>query len=72
MSELNKDTAADKPSFSYDQALLRIEAIVKNIESGQLSMEKLTEEVKEATELIAACKEKLGGIDAGLKGILGE
>ncbi|WP_262491752.1 hypothetical protein [Nitritalea halalkaliphila] len=34
MSELNKDAAAGQPSFSYDQAILRIEAIVKNIESG--------------------------------------
>ncbi|OEK05250.1 exodeoxyribonuclease VII small subunit [Roseivirga misakiensis] len=48
-----------KKSINYKEALARIDEIVALIESENLDIDELTKMVKEATQLIAACKDKL-------------
>jgi len=48
-----------KKEFSFNDAILRIEEILKNIESGELDVDKLSEEVRRASELIKQCQKKL-------------
>ena len=48
-----------KKEFSFNDAVLEIEKILKNIESGELDMDKLSDEVKRASGLIRLCQKKL-------------
>jgi len=44
---------------SYEQAFEELQIIVKEIESGTVSVDMLSEKVKRAGELIRFCKDKL-------------
>lgn len=48
-----------KKEFSFNEAVVRIEEILKNIESGELDVDKLAIEVKQASDLIKQCQKKL-------------
>ena len=48
-----------KREFSFSEAVLEIEKILNKIESGELDVDKLSVEVKRASELIRQCQKKL-------------
>jgi len=48
-----------KKTFSFNDAVKEIEKILQNIETGDLDVDKLSEEVKKASELIKHCQKKL-------------
>jgi exodeoxyribonuclease VII small subunit len=48
-----------KKEFSFNDAVVEIETILHNIESGELDIDKLSVEVKRAAELIKLCQKKL-------------
>ena len=48
-----------KKEFSFNNAVSEIEKILRNIESGDLDIDKLSVEVKRASELIKQCQKKL-------------
>jgi len=48
-----------KKEFSFNEAVTEIEKILENIESGKLDLDKLSESVKRASELIRLCQKKL-------------
>jgi len=48
-----------KKEFSFNEAMAEIEVILKNIENGQLDVDKLSVEVKRASDLIKLCQKKL-------------
>ncbi len=48
-----------KKVFSFNEAVIEIEKILNNIESGDLDVDKLSVEVKRASELIKQCQKKL-------------
>ncbi len=48
-----------KKEFSFNQAVSEIEKILRNIESGDLDVDRLSVEVKRAAELIRQCQKKL-------------
>ena len=48
-----------KKEFSFNEAVIKIEEILRNIESGELDIDKLSVEVKNAAELIKQCQKKL-------------
>lgn len=48
-----------KKIFSFNDAVVEIESILKKIESGDLDIDKLSVEVKHASELIKQCQKKL-------------
>jgi exodeoxyribonuclease VII small subunit len=48
-----------KKEFSFNEAVVEIEKILKNIESVELDVDKLSKEVKHAAELIRECQKKL-------------
>ena len=48
-----------KKDFSFSEAVVEIEDILKKIESGDLDVDKLSVEVKHASELIRQCQKKL-------------
>lgn len=48
-----------KQKFNYSKSLKEIEEIVKQIESGELDVDKLANKVQKATRLIKQCRDKL-------------
>jgi exodeoxyribonuclease VII small subunit len=48
-----------KKDFYFNDAVKEIEKILMNIETGNLDVDKLSDEVKKASELIKQCQKKL-------------
>jgi len=58
-----------KKEFSFNEAVIEIEDILKNIESGDLDVDKLSVEVKRASELIRQCQKKLRSTEEEINSI---
>lgn len=58
-----------KKEFSFNEAVVEIEDILRNIESGELDIDKLSVEVKRASELIKQCQKKLRSTEEEINGI---
>ena len=50
----------DNDSTKYEDAVKRLEEIVRLMENGQLDLDQITDHLREAKTLVALCKEKLG------------
>ena len=48
-----------KKAFSFNEAVVEIEKILRAIEGGELDVDKLSTEVRRASELIKQCQNKL-------------
>lgn len=57
---------------TYEQAMKRLEEIVTKIESGELNIDSLGEQLKEAQKLIKLCRDKLYKADSEIKKMLEE
>jgi len=58
-----------KKDFSFNDAVREIEKILQTIESGNLDVDKLSEEVKRASELIKQCQKKLRSTEEEINSI---
>lgn len=58
-----------KKEFSFNSAVSEIEKILRNIESGELDVDKLSLEVKRASELIKQCQKKLKNTEEEINSI---
>lgn len=56
--------------INYEKAVARLEEIVRRMEAGELDLDQLSEQLKEAKRLIALCNEKLTATDAEIKKLL--
>ena len=61
-----------KEKMTYEQAMMRLEDIVRQVEHGETSIDSLTELLKEAKQLIAYCKDKLYATEEEIKKVLAE
>ncbi|HLN55303.1 MAG TPA: exodeoxyribonuclease VII small subunit [Bacteroidales bacterium] len=59
----------NKKEFSFNEAMSKIEEIIKNIETGDLDIDKLSSEVKIATDLIRQCQKKLKNTEEEINSI---
>ena len=48
-----------KKQFIYKDAIIEIEEIINKLENEEIDLDKLSENVKRASELIQKCKENL-------------
>lgn len=55
---------------TYTEAMTRLESIVRKIESGEMDVDALTTQLKEAKQLVALCRQRLTTIDNEVKKIL--
>ena len=58
--------------MKYEEKIGKLEQIVNDIESGKLSVEMLSEKVKEASLLIKECREMLTKVQNEVNNILTE
>lgn len=61
-----------KTEISYTQAFEELQAIVAEIEQGEISVDELSEKVKRAAYLIKICKSKLSTTEEDVNKILRE
>lgn len=59
-----------KEAKTYEQAMARLEELVCQMENNETGIDRLAEQMKEARQLIAFCKEKLYATDEEIKKIL--
>ena len=57
---------------TYSQAMARLEAIVRQIDSNELELDALASKLKEANEIIAFCADKLTKVDNEVEKLLNE
>lgn len=57
---------------TYYEAMKRLETIVSQIESGELDIDELGNQLKEAQKLIKFCRDKLYKADEEIKKMLGD
>ncbi|MBR1593278.1 MAG: exodeoxyribonuclease VII small subunit [Alloprevotella sp.] len=62
----------EKKEHTYEQAMTRLEEIAAKLESGQTGLDELSTLLKEAQELIAACKARLLKAETDINDILAE
>ncbi|MFV0483999.1 MAG: exodeoxyribonuclease VII small subunit [Bacteroidales bacterium] len=58
--------------ISYSEALDKIEAILEQIENGELDVDQIAEQVKNASNLFKICQSKLKGAQEEVEKILKE
>jgi exodeoxyribonuclease VII small subunit len=61
-----------KKKITYAEAVAEIEQILSRLKSEQIDVDRLSAEVKRATELIAQCKARLVEVEATVKAQLSE
>jgi exodeoxyribonuclease VII small subunit len=59
----------NKKEFSFNEAVVKIEEILRNIENGDLDVDRLSTEVKNAAELIKQCQKKLKSTEEEINSI---
>jgi exodeoxyribonuclease VII small subunit len=63
---------SNEKEIKYTAAFEELQQIVEEIESGEISVDELSEKVKRASVLIAICKEKLFKTEDDVNQILKE
>ncbi len=58
--------------MKYEEAVAQLEAIVRRMETGELNLDSLADELKKAQKLIKMCKDKLTKTDEEIKKMLEE
>ncbi len=56
----------------YNKAIKRLEEIVAKIENEEIDVDELSDKVKEAVELITACKERIEKAEMEVKRVVDE
>ena len=54
-------------AMTYEKAMKRLEEIVAKLESGEMDIDALVQNLKEAQKLVEFCKEKLTTVEAEVK-----
>lgn len=58
--------------MTYEQSMNRIEQIVRQIESGDMNVDDLATNLKEAQQLIKNCKDRLTQVEEDVKKAIGD
>ena len=59
-----------KQPTTFEEATARLEAIVRRMEDGQLNIDAITSQLKEAKQLVKFCRDKLTKTDKEVNDIL--
>lgn len=59
-----------KKTFTYEQAIERLETIVQGFENNTLELDQLTKQLAEAQELIKFCNSKLQEVENDVNKLL--
>lgn len=72
MSGQTPEHTGDAAELSFEDALARLEAIVEELEGGQMPLEEALQRFQEGVRLRATCLEKLETAEAKIEQVLAE
>lgn len=61
-----------KQNINYEESVARLEQIVRQMENDELDIDQMSQQLREAQQLIKLCKDKLTKTDEEIKKILGQ
>jgi exodeoxyribonuclease VII small subunit len=61
-----------KKEIGFNQAVKEIEEILKNIEEGEPDIDKLSDNIRKAAELIRICRRRLRETEEKIDGIISD
>lgn len=61
-----------KTEQKYEEAMKRLEEIVRQIENGEMDIDSLADKLKEAKQLMAFCKQKLISVEEEVNKIMSD
>jgi exodeoxyribonuclease VII small subunit len=61
-----------KKEIGFNQAVKQIEEILKNIEEGEPDIDKLSDNIRKAAELIRICRRRLRETEEKIDGIISD
>lgn len=70
--KFNTNQAMSEKKITYSEAFQELQELVAEIETGEISVDELSEKVKRAALLINACKQKLTSTEEDVNKILKE
>ena len=56
--------------MKYEEAIKKLEEIVERMEKGELDIDQMAEQLKEAQKLVKMCKERLSKVYEDVKKVL--
>ena len=56
--------------MKYEEAIKKLEEIVEKMENGDLDIDQMAEQLKEAQKLVKMCQERLSKVDEEVKKVL--
>jgi exodeoxyribonuclease VII small subunit len=59
-----------KEPLTYMQAYVQLEELIEQLEDGSIEIDKLSDKVKQANELIAVCEAKLRKVEEDVNEVL--
>ena len=59
-------------NINYEESVARLEQIVRQMENDELDIDQMSQQLREAQQLIKLCKDKLTKTDEEIKKILGQ
>jgi exodeoxyribonuclease VII small subunit len=62
----------NQKQMKYEEAISRLEEIVKKMENDELDIDQMAQQLKEAQQLIRLCKDRLTKVDADIKAVMDE
>ncbi len=62
----------EKKEFSFEESLLKLEEIVKKLESGEVPLDDAIKEFNKAMQLAKSCDDKLKNAEEAIVKIVGE
>ncbi|MBR5036942.1 MAG: exodeoxyribonuclease VII small subunit [Prevotella sp.] len=62
----------NQKQLKYEEAVSRLEEIVKKMENDELDIDQMAQQLKEAQQLIRLCKDRLTKVDADIKAVMDE
>ena len=62
----------NQKQMKYEEAISRLEEIVKKMENDELDIDQMAQQLKEAQQLIQLCKDRLTKVDADIKAVMDE
>ena len=61
-----------KTELKYEEAMKRLEEIVRQIENGEMDIDSLADKLKEAKQLMTFCKQKLISVEEEVNKIMSD
>lgn len=61
-----------KKEIGFNQAVKQIEEILKNIEEGEPDIDRLSDNIRKAAELIKICRQRLRETEEKIDGIISD